>query len=254
MRNRNTLFIGKVVHNFKELPSTNDYAQHLLSKTAPSEGTAITAEHQTAGRGQIGSNWYSAPGESICASVILYPRFLSAQQQYLLNLSVALALRAALEPYAPDELLVKWPNDLYLNNRKLGGILIQNTLQGKRLVNSIVGFGINVNQTAFPSELPRAISLRQATGKTHAIAPLLDAILEKLEQGYLQLRAGKPTAQLRQAYYTYMWGYGQEKRFAEADGQPFVATVKGVDETGKLRLQRDGQEKCYGIKEIHFLY
>ena len=253
MRNENTLFIGKVVHAYEELPSTNDYARHLLAKSAPSEGTVITAGHQTAGRGQIGSNWYSAPGESLCTSVILYPRFLPAQQQYLLNLAIALALRSALQVYTENKVWVKWPNDLYLNGRKLGGILIQNTLQGKRLESSIVGFGINVNQTAFPEEAPQALSLRQATGKTFPIDQLLNTVLEKLEQHYLQLRSGYPPAQLRQAYYAHLWGYQEERRFAAANGQAFLAKITGIDETGQLRLQYHGQEKSYGLKEIRLL-
>lgn len=253
MRNKNTLFIGKVVHAYEELPSTNDYAQLLLSKSAPSEGTVITAGHQTAGRGQIGSNWYSTPGESLCASVILRPRFLPAQQQYLLNLSVALALREALAPYVPDDIWVKWPNDLYLDGRKLAGILIQNTLQGKHIENSIVGFGVNINQSCFPSEAPRAISLRQAAGRLLYPEGVLEKVLEKLEQRYLQLRAGFLPDQLRQDYYQWMWGFGQERHFTLGGGPPFSATITGIDETGKLLLQQNGQRKSYGIKEIRFL-
>jgi BirA family biotin operon repressor/biotin-[acetyl-CoA-carboxylase] ligase len=253
MRNKNTLFIGKVVLAYDELPSTNSYAQTLLAKSAPSEGTVISAQHQTAGRGQIGSKWYSEAGKSICASTILYPRFLPARQQYLLNLSVALALREALATYCPQQVRVKWPNDIYIGNHKLAGILIQNSLQGQNLAHSIIGIGVNVKQMSFPAGLQQAASLEQFAGKALIPDEVLQTILEMLEQRYLQLRAGTLPRQLREDYHNWMLGYGQTLSF-ECPGQlPFQATVKGIDDAGKLRLQRNGQETSYGLKEIRFV-
>lgn len=189
--NKNTLFIGKVVHAFEALASTNSYAQELLAKSKPTEGTVISAATQTAGRGQIGSKWESPQGESLSLSVILYPHFLLARKQFVLNMATALALRDTLSAYAKSEVSVKWPNDVYLGPRKVAGILIQNQLAGQQVQHSIIGTGVNINQPAFPSELPFATSLYLDTGVSYDLDEVAASYLLALEQRYLQLRAAQ---------------------------------------------------------------
>ena len=250
--NKNTLFIGKVVHAFQTLVSTNSYAQELLAKSKPSEGTVISAATQTGGRGQIGSKWESPEGQSLSLSVILYPHFLLARQQFALNMATALALRDVLSAYAKSEVSVKWPNDVYLGTRKVAGILIQNQLAGQRVQHSIIGTGVNINQPAFPPELPLATSLYQDTGTTHDLDEVAASYLQALEQRYLQLRAGQD-ARLRRDYYQHLIGYQELRTYRLPNGQVLTAEAAGVDEAGRLLLRIDGQLRPFALKEIALL-
>lgn len=251
---KNTLFIGKVVHAFSALPSTNSYAQELLSKSTPIEGTVITAAEQTAGRGQIGSRWYSPARLCISMSVILYPRFLEARRQFGLNIIAALAVRDTVQRFLADgpPCRVKWPNDVYLGGKKVAGILIQNQIAGRQLQHTIIGIGLNVNVEHFPPDLPLATSLRQAGGALVDLRAVEEALGRALEQRYLALR-GKQTAILQEAYYESLLGYEESSRYLLPSGREVVAVGKGVDEDGRLRLWFDGQEQVFGLKEIQWL-
>jgi BirA family biotin operon repressor/biotin-[acetyl-CoA-carboxylase] ligase len=247
--NKNTLFIGKVVHAFEALASTNSYAQELLAKSKPTEGTVISAATQTAGRGQIGSKWESPQGESLSLSVILYPHFLLARKQFVLNMATALALRDTLSAYAKSEVSVKWPNDVYLGPRKVAGILIQNQLAGQQVQHSIIGTGVNINQPAFPSELPFATSLYLDTGVSYDLDEVAASYLLALEQRYLQLRAAQD-ARLRRDYYQHLAGYQELRTYRLPDGREFEAEAAGVDEAGRLLLRIDGRLQAFALKEI----
>ncbi len=252
MRNKNTLFIGKVVLSFAELPSTNAYAQELLAKSKPIEGTVISAATQTQGRGQIGSRWESPAGQSLSLSVVLYPHFLNAQQQFNLNIMTALALRDAIAPHARSAVEVKWPNDVFLGGKKAGGILIQNQLAGSRVQHSIVGTGVNVNQPAFPESLPMATSLYLDTGTEHSLDTLTSGYLLALEQRYLQLRAGQHNRLIRD-YYQHLIGYQSLRQYALPDGRVITAEIAGVDKSGKLLLRHQGELSAFGLKEVRLL-
>ena len=145
--------MGQVFEEFEMLPSTNQYAQELLSKSKPVEGTVISAQNQHAGRGQIGSSWEAAPGQNLTLSIILYPQFLAIQHQFQLNQSISLGVRDFIAKYVQKPVKIKWPNDIYVNEKKIGGILIQNTLSGSSIQSTIAGIGINVNQKHFESML-----------------------------------------------------------------------------------------------------
>ncbi|MEQ8706672.1 MAG: biotin--[acetyl-CoA-carboxylase] ligase [Phaeodactylibacter sp.] len=249
MPNKNTLFIGKVVHDFQALSSTNSYAQNLLAKSKPIEGTVISAATQTEGRGQIGSKWESPGGQSLSLSVILYPGFLVARKQFELNMVTALALRDTLSVYARSTVWVKWPNDIYLGHRKVAGILIQNQLSGQQVQHSIIGTGVNINQPSFPPELPGATSLYLDTGNRHDLPAVASAYLHTLEQRYLQLRGGQHV-RLKRDYYQHLLGYQEQRTYRLPNGEEFVAEAAGVDETGRLLLRMGGQLKAFGLKEI----
>jgi BirA family biotin operon repressor/biotin-[acetyl-CoA-carboxylase] ligase len=250
--NKNSLFIGKVVHAFEALASTNSYAQELLTKSKPTEGTVISAATQTAGRGQIGSTWESPEGESLSLSVILYPHFLPAIKQFELNMVTALALRDALSAYAKSQVSVKWPNDVYLGSRKVAGILIYNQLIGAKVQHSIIGTGVNVNQPGFPPSLPFATSLCLDTGEVHDLNEVAQAYLQRLEQRYLQLR-GKQQGSIRRDYYQHLLGYQELRNYRLPDGDEFAAEIAGVDEVGRLLLRIDGQLHPFALKEISML-
>ncbi len=291
----NTRFIGKVYLRFDELPSTNDYALALLdvpafspilswtdvdgiayamisSNNKPAEGTVIRAASQSAGRGQFGSHWRSAPGENLLLSVIFYPNWLEAPAQFYLSMAVALALRDAVEGrgwkvegrgwrvegggHASHSSLLtphpslKWPNDLYFGSQKAAGILIQNALSGSRLQSSVVGIGLNVNQLEFDPALPNPTSLATVFEKKFDLDALTERLLECLEHRYEQLRSGHRAA-LKSEYERSLLGFGEMARYARSDGSAFEGIVRGVTQEGRLRVEMaDGREDAFGLKEV----
>ena len=164
-------------------------------------------------------------------------------------MATALALRDALAPYAKSEVSVKWPNDVYLGPRKVAGILIQNQLAGQQVQHSIIGTGVNINQPAFPAELPFATSLYLDTGVINDLDEVAASYLKALEQRYLQLRAGHATW-LRRDYYQHLVGYQELRTYRLPDGRAFEAEAAGVDEAGRLLLRSDGQLQSFALKEI----
>ncbi|MEL6924320.1 MAG: biotin--[acetyl-CoA-carboxylase] ligase [Bacteroidota bacterium] len=253
----NSLFVGKVRHHFSQLPSTNLYATELLSKSKPPEGTIITTDEQTDGRGQIGSRWESEAGSNITLSAILYPRFLLARDQFCLNMAISLAvadcIRQVLPAGSPPAALrIKWPNDIYYLQYKIAGILIQNQLSGSSIQSSVVGIGINVNQQDFDDAIPNAGSLRRISGKQYEIESLIPILCAQLEHRYLQLRQQRRDL-LRTNYLENLFQYQQEAWYADAQGHRFRGRVVGVDPSGKLQVERGGHVHAFEIKQIRFL-
>jgi len=249
---KNTVFIGKVLLHFDRLPSTNAYAQELLSKSRPSEGTVILADYQSAGRGQIGSTWEVSPGKNLTFSLILSPGFLPAPQQFVLSQAVSLAIRDFLSTLCPKSVYVKWPNDIYIEEKKVCGILIQNSLSGKKIQNSIIGIGLNVNQEHFPKGLDNASSLALETGKTFDLPDLFSSLLQHLEQRYQQLRSGK-LSQIQQDYLKHLFLYQKEAMYCEPGGSPFTGKIVNVNTRGQLGIARQTEITYYNIKEIKYL-
>ena len=249
LRKKNTLFIGKVFQEFPSLPSTNLYAMELLSKSKPNEGTVISALHQTAGRGQIGSSWEANPGQNLTLSVILYPTFLAARRQFLLTQAVALAVKDFITRYTEKTVNVKWPNDIYIDDDKVAGILIQTTLSSKGFQNCVVGVGINVNQQEFGPLLPNPTSLSLATGRVYELPPLIDAFCQALEQRYLQLKSGNRAA-IGEEYLQHLYRMSQQTLFERPGGERFSGVIEGVNEAGQLLIRHSGGEEAFHLKEI----
>src|SRR5690606_4057758 len=126
----------------------------VVSKTSPRGGLCVTADYQTGGRGHIGRSWHSASGQNLLVSYVFYPEMLTASQTFDLSVWVSGALVELVRSYGIDHVRIKWPNDIYIGDQKVGGILIQNTLRGEHMKNSIVSIGLNVNEIDFPQDLP----------------------------------------------------------------------------------------------------
>ena len=261
----NTLFVGKVYYRFDELPSTNDWAAEIIAlrssegqtspaKTKPPEGTVVRAANQTAGRGQLGSQWHSSAGKNLLLSVIFYPTWLEARAQFYLSMAVALALQDLGESMLPPEsVAVKWPNDLYLGGKKAAGILIQNALSGSNLQSSIVGIGLNVNQLDFPDSLNNATSLGLVTGQLQDLDTLAARLFECLERRYLQLKAGNRT-RIKAEYEAKLWRNGENTRFVRhADGLEFEGMILGVSERGMLRIETGAGVEEFEVKSVGFV-
>jgi BirA family biotin operon repressor/biotin-[acetyl-CoA-carboxylase] ligase len=245
-----TLFTGQQLVWLPECPSTNTEAQQLVVQNRATDGCCVITDKQTAGRGQRGNQWEAAPGENLTLSVVWRPAFLPAADQFLLSQAVALAVHDWLTTLlGPDpQLRVKWPNDIFFGNQKLGGILIENTLSGTKIQHSIVGIGLNVNQREFG--VATATSLSQLTGRAYDLPALAARLLESLERRYLQLRAGRISS-LRTEYLRALYRFQEEHEY-EADGQVFRGQIVGADEAGRLAVAVQGQLRYFDLKEIRY--
>jgi BirA family transcriptional regulator, biotin operon repressor / biotin---[acetyl-CoA-carboxylase] ligase len=246
----NTLFVGKVFHQFDELPSTNDWAVELLAKSKPAEGTVVRTATQTAGRGQFGSRWISPAGQNLLMSVIFYPNWLAAKDQFYLSMAVALALHDAVEH---PEASIKWPNDLYLGDKKTAGILIQNSISGAHLQSSVIGIGLNVNQREFDPSLPNPTSLAEGFGTGFDLDQVMHCVWVSLEQQYLRLKAGRLEA-IKMDYEGLLYRRNQRSRFARtADDSQFEGIIRGVSAAGKLLLEVEAVLEPFDLKELRML-
>ena len=159
------------------------------------EGSLVTTFNQTAGRGQMGNRWLSEPYQNLAFSIRLNPIFLQANEQFHLNKAVALAVQGVVEKYlsnapqsSPKNVSVKWANDIFIGDKKVCGILIQNNLSGSSLQSSVIGIGLNINQLVFPKDL-NATSLRLETGQLFDLFDCIEQLTKGIEQRYLQLKS-----------------------------------------------------------------
>jgi BirA family biotin operon repressor/biotin-[acetyl-CoA-carboxylase] ligase len=249
----NNLFVGKVYHRFPELPSTNDLAAELLSKSRPPEGTVVRADNQTAGHGQFGSKWLSAAGQNLLVSVILYPSWLAVERQFELSMTAALALHDTARALYPDgRWSVKWPNDLYEGDRKVAGILIKNSLSSGQIQNSIVGIGLNINQINFDPALPNPASLALVSGKNYDTDIAALKLFESLEKRYLQLKSGSGSA-VRAGYEQVLYRKDILSVFERLPGgSRFSGTIRGVGQAGMLLVETAAVES-FDLKQIRII-
>lgn len=220
----------------------------LAEKADLPEGTVLITDHQTQGRGQRGNTWESGKSENLTFSILLRPRFLAVRDQFRLSMATALGITEGLAAFVPQGLSVKWPNDLMWNDRKVGGILIENQSQGPQLTTSITGIGVNVNQQRFTHA--GAGSLIQASGCTLELNEVFQQILGAIEARYLQLRSGGHVV-IRNDYHEALFRRGVAQVF-ESEGKTFKGMIQGVDEVGRLRIRVGEEERCYDLKEVKF--
>ena len=251
--NINTLFVGKVLLSFRELDSTNNYALSLLSKNKPSEGTVISAWKQSDGRGQIGNYWESEAGKNITVSIVLYPSFVTVQEQFVLNQVISLGVVDFLSAKIDRGLRVKWPNDIYVGDKKIAGILIQNSLSQSKIQSSIAGIGINVNQAVFRSNAPNPTSLGLETSSAYELEELLPQLCKAIETRYLEIRS-QNFEKVRSDYLNCLYRF-QEDALYQRTGtkEVFSGKIVGLTKTGRLILDTKKGEAIFSLKEIKFL-
>jgi BirA family transcriptional regulator, biotin operon repressor / biotin---[acetyl-CoA-carboxylase] ligase len=245
-----TQFIGRRIVYEAVCASTNSLAAQYLDTVDLPEGAVIVTDHQYQGRGQRGNVWHSEPYKNLTFSVILYPTFLAAQQIFLLNIITTLAIQNVLVRYIPSGLCIKWPNDIYYRDKKIGGVLIENFFEKRTLKTSIIGIGLNVNQSCFASRAATSLSL--VCQRIFSLQQLLPQILENLEDHYLQLRA-QDVAPLKDAYLKNMYWIHEIHTFKDKH-HTFQGVIKGVDAIGRLVIeQAEGTSKCYDVQEVIFM-
>jgi BirA family biotin operon repressor/biotin-[acetyl-CoA-carboxylase] ligase len=215
--------------------------------------TVVTANHQTYGRGQMGSKWTSEPGMNLIMSVLKRFEDLRAQDQFSLVVCVSLAVVEALKSFEIPDLSIKWPNDIMSGKRKIGGILIENSLMGPKILSAVIGLGLNVNQTEFV-DLPNASSLKLCSGRDFEVDEVLEAVLRQLQQGFKTLEEDGPTAQWA-LYEAYLFGKDREFKFLIDADQRVLGKIRGVSGEGKLQITlANGDYRTFGLKEIKFLF
>ncbi|MNJ97170.1 Bifunctional ligase/repressor BirA [compost metagenome] len=248
-----TLFVGQNLIRLPEVDSTNNFLKAIVSNSEPlPEGTVIMADNQFAGRGQQNNTWYATPGLNLTFSVYLSPSFLPISRQFLLNMAVSVGIREALTAFLGDFLKIKWPNDLYYNDQKLGGILIENILSGNKYKASIIGVGINVNQLDFDLRLlNRPTSMGKILQRDVNLIELLGQICSHIEGQYLKLKSGNLNS-LQENYLNGLYKFSQKALFRQ-DGKIFEGVITTVTDTGLLVILSEGAEKQYNFKEVEFL-
>jgi len=215
--------------------STNNYAMAQLQKGDIQHGTAWFAYDQTAGKGQRGRTWHTQPGQNIALSVALNTNALAVSNQFYLSAAIALAAHVVFAKYAGSETTVKWPNDIYWNDRKAGGILIENIIRGNKWQWAVAGIGMNINQTAFGEGTGNPVSLRQITGKEFGVVDLAKEIHAAVTAFFEMMQTGRQS--LLAGYNAVLYKRGQKVRLKK-DNIVFDAMIKGVLPDG--RLQADG--------------
>jgi len=231
--------------------STNSYAKQLLKESRAKEGTVILAYEQFSGRGLGDNSWHSQQGMNLTFSLILEPLFLTPVKQFILNKAIAFAVSDSVRKLLPSGINapIKWPNDIYVGNRKIGGILIEHNLMGASIKNSVIGIGINLNQAEFPASLPNPVSLRQLTGKEYETKLLLGDICENISRVYSGIQKGE-SAQIEIDYNASLLGFERELEFTSA-GSSFKGRIMGVDDLGRLSVMTaDGVVRAYNHGEI----
>lgn len=232
----------------EETCSTNSYLRDLLRQERLPEGSVVTVDFQTAGRGQIGNTWESEAGKNLTFSVVIYPEVIPANRQFLISQIAALSVKETLDAYT-DGITVKWPNDVYWHDRKICGMLIENDLSGKYIYQSILGIGINVNQTLFRSDAPNPVSLAQITGKEYDRDEVLSRFLSIFYTRYLSLLQDETEAVCRDYRRALYRGDGFYA-YQDAGGR-FDACIEAIEPTGHLVLRlRSGELRRYAFKEV----
>jgi BirA family transcriptional regulator, biotin operon repressor / biotin---[acetyl-CoA-carboxylase] ligase len=249
-----SLFLGKIWQHFEELPSTNDF---LANSDLYTEGSLVTTFNQTAGRGQFGNRWLAEPNQNLAYSMRLNPTFLQANEQFHLNKIVALAIHDFMDVETSNFKLqtfnsIKWANDIYINDKKVCGVLIQNSLSGSRLQSSIIGIGVNINQLIFPKEL-NATSLRAETRQSFDLFSMIEKLTKCLEIRYLQLKSASNFDKIHDEYLSKMYRFGVDAIFRRAiDDSVFMGKIVGVSATGQLEIMSNRGIETFEIKEVKF--
>lgn len=235
---------------FDEIDSTNSFL-HGYHEGDDVETVVAVAEYQTAGRGQGTNHWESERGKNLTMSVRVAPKDVKAAEQYVLSMCMALAVKDALSEYS-EGMTVKWPNDIYWNDKKISGTLIETTIAGKNVKTCIFGTGINVNQTEFLSDAPNPVSIKQIVGHEVDREELLKKVMRNLEK-YLKIVYSGERKKIHDAYMNCLYRKEGVHKYRDNNGT-FEASIERVEDSGHLVLRStDGRERRYGFKEVAFV-
>lgn len=223
-----------------------------MARTEP-HGTVVTVDNQTAGRGQRGNTWESEPGKNITMSMLLKPQHIEASDQFVISEAVSMALVDLLNEHITNhDIAVKWPNDIYVDNKKICGILIENSVCAGRIEHSIAGIGLNINQMHFISDAPNPISMIHFSGREHDVDEILAQLSQKLLDYCDRYDAPSGREDLHALYIKHLWRRDGFFPYIDAtSGEAFEACITDVETNGLLHLTDIfGHERIYAFKEV----
>lgn len=240
----------------QETDSTNRYLSHICNEQpeAVAEFTTVTAEFQTAGKGQRGNSWEASEGKNLLFSFVLYPVFLEARRQFILSQIVSLSIKEELDQWVSD-VTIKWPNDIYWKDKKICGILIENDLSGHFIGRSISGIGININQEKFHSDAPNPVSLKQITGQEYDRQIILDGVMSRIKKYYDLLQTDEAAAStlISTNYGLHLFRREGIHHYEDSGGR-FRAFLECVEPDGRLVLKDEtGCIRKYLFKEVRYI-
>ncbi len=215
----------------ESVDSTNNYAMARIHEGMAYDGMAFITQNQWGGKGQRGKNWLSQPGQNLTMSIVLEPGSLVLTQQFLFSAAVALGILKLVKSLKKGKWSIKWPNDIYWNDRKAAGILIENVILGQNWSFSVVGIGVNLNQETFPPEIPNAVSLKNITGKNYEPVPLAREVVTIVQSqiALLKKKPNKILSNFNQSLYKK-----NSPIILRKGSNIFEATINGVDLSGFL--------------------
>ncbi|MDD2474690.1 MAG: biotin--[acetyl-CoA-carboxylase] ligase [Dysgonamonadaceae bacterium] len=243
---------NRVVISLNETTSTNSELKKLQQEKPLPEGSIVMADFQTMGRGQVGNSWFSGNGNNLLFSLLLYPDCVAAKDQFIISRIVSLALKRLLDNFI-DNVTIKWPNDIYWNDKKVAGILIENSLIGRQIDYCIIGVGLNVNENNFPSALLNPISMKQVTGKEYDRQELLETFNRELFLLYRELQIGNKN-NIESEYMQHLYRKDGTHSFEDKGGL-FHGRIKDVISSGHLIIEAlpEEEERIYAFKEVSFI-
>lgn len=244
------------LEHLEVIDSTNSYARNnaarLWSIAGDVQAVVVLAENQTAGRGQRGNKWQSRAGENLLASIMVRPKALPIVSQFALSQAIALAVRAAMS-YIGIDALLKWPNDIYVGERKLAGILVELDCCGALVEQAVIGVGLNVNQEQFVLMDKVPVSMKMLTGEAHDVNEVLGVLLDSFLYYYSLLEKGDYRL-LAAEYKRNLLGFGKTGHYRDAESC-FYASIIDVESDGRLLLRcAGGTERLYSFKEVEFIF
>ncbi len=240
-------------HHYKKLPSTNQKAMEAIATGTLHEGDVVWTDKQWRGKGTGENRWESEAGKNLTFSLVLEPHFISPSEQFLLTQIVSLALQQVIEKQLNGQpCSIKWPNDLYVSNKKIAGVLIQNMIKGEILQTSVLGIGINVNQKIFVSDAPNPVSIIHFTNKETKLFPLLKDVIHNITILYEMIKRPSQKNIIQEKYLKHLFQKGLWGSYSDAKGS-FEGKIRAVDNFGRLQIEdRKGSIRLYGFKEIKF--
>lgn len=242
--------IGSEIIHIDKVGSTNSFLKESGRKKLR-EGTVVSANFQDQGRGTGTNSWISEHGANLLFSFIVYPDFLSVENQFMLSKTVSLGITDFLKTYCGD-IKIKWPNDIYVGNEKIAGILIENTISAGCISNSVVGIGLNLNQIDFPQDLPNPVSLKKITGADFNLQTTLENLLGYIDSKYSELKAGY-YEDISEKYSEMLFHKNVLSEFSIED-KIITAKILGTDNYGQLLLVTEsGEVEAYGFHSVRMI-
>jgi BirA family transcriptional regulator, biotin operon repressor / biotin---[acetyl-CoA-carboxylase] ligase len=247
--------IGKPFIELQSVDSTNNYARSLIGQNSGANGTAVFAHEQLKGKGQRGKQWTSQKDENLILSIIIEPKIVEIKQPFQLTASIALAVQQFFSEHTGEATFIKWPNDLYWNDKKAGGILVENIISSgddgtPNWKWAIAGIGININQTEFPPDLPNPVSLKQITGKNNDPIELSKELCNHISD-QLELLRLKQFDKIHDEYNKRLYKKEEMIRLKKSN-RIFEARLKGVSSSGKLIVEHGIREE-FSFEEVEWL-